>query len=171
MLYCMPVYRWPARKSNTPQNALPNSGASPTMDLPIHLTLYLVGAFAVVLGILHFFFPLLFDFGAAIPLAGPSLRPFRLPGIRYATTRRDVLGIAWIMNHCVSYTIVTIGVIDLLLSNWLGSTFGRATALWIAGFYAIRAASQLYLGHRRGDWLILTGFGVLALVHIIVAFV
>lgn len=135
------------------------------MDLPVRLCLYLVGAFGVVLGILHIFFPILFDFRSAVPLTGMPLKPFQLPGVRYQTTRQDVLGIAWIMNHCVSYSIVTIGVIDFLLPTWLGSPFGRVLALWIAGFYSVRAASQLYLGRRRGDWLILAGFGALAVLH------
>lgn len=142
------------------------------MELPIRFCLYLAGAFGVVLGVLHFFFPLLFDFDAAIPRTGPDLKPFRLTRIHYPTTRQDVYGIAWLMNHCVSYTIVTIGVLDFLLPGWLASpfaTYARILAFWIAGFYAIRAASQLYLGRRRGDWLILAGFGALALLHVAAA--
>ena len=78
---------------------------------------------------------------------------------------KDVRGIAWVMNHCVSYVIVSIGIADLVLSSWFISEGGRMLALWIAGFYFVRALSQLYLGRRRGDWLILSGFSTLGLIH------
>lgn len=127
------------------------------------------GAFAAGLGALHVFFPWLLDFRAAIPDDGPPLRPLRLPGIRYATTRADVRGIAWVMNHCVSYTIVSIGVADLLAARWIGTPHGRLLATWIAGFYAVRAASQRYLGRRRGDWLVMAAFAALGAVHLAAA--
>lgn len=131
----------------------------------IHLTLRAAGIFAVGLGTLHFFFPWLLDCRTAIPTDGPPLRPLRLPGIRYATTRGDVYGIALVMNHCVSYTIVSIGLADVLAAPWMTTPAGRVLALWIAGFYAIRVASQLYLGRRRGDWAVMAGFAALAALH------
>jgi hypothetical protein len=127
------------------------------------------GIFALILGLLHFYFPALLDFRAAIPITGASLKPLRLFRYHYQTTRRDVYGIAWVMNHCVSYVIMSIGAIDLFAHLWLGSAAGRILALWIAGFYAVRAGSQLYLGQRRGDWLVLVGFSSLALLHLGVA--
>jgi len=139
------------------------------MAVLLRLSRSIAGAFAIVLGLLHFFFPRLLDFRGAIPLEGPSLRPLRLFIYRYHTTRHDVRGIAWVMNHCVSYVIVSIGLADLFLYRWLDSVAGRGLALWIAGFYSLRAMSQLYLGRRRGDWLILGGFSTLALFHGMVA--
>jgi hypothetical protein len=128
--------------------------------------LRVAGIFALLLGLLHFYFPALLDFRGAIPVTGASLQPLRLLGYRYQTTRRDVYGIAWVMNHCVSYVIVRIGGIDRFAPLWLGAAAGRILALWIAGFYAVRAGSQLYLGQRRGDGLVLVGFSSLALLHL-----
>lgn len=128
--------------------------------------LTVAGVFTVALGSVHFFFPVLLDFAHAIPTKGSALRPFRLGPIRYATQRSDVHGIAWVMNHAASYTLVGIGLLDLFSSQWLGTAHGRLLALWIAGWWLLRAASQLYLGRRRGDWLILVGFAFLGLLHI-----
>lgn len=128
------------------------------------------GVFALGLGTLHFFFPWLLDFRAAIPADGPPLRALRLPGIRYATTRGDVYGIALVMNHCVSYTIVSIGLADLLAARWMMSSGGRLLAFWIAGFYGVRTASQLYLGRRTGDRWVMAGFAALSALHLAVVF-
>jgi hypothetical protein len=124
------------------------------------------GLFTVALGSVHFFFPRLLDFDHAVPRTGSPLKPFQLGPIRYATLRSDVHGIAWVMNHAASYTLVGIGIADLAAGSWLGTAPGRVLALWIAGWWFVRAASQLYLGRRRGDWLILAGFGLLGLLHL-----
>src|SRR5690554_2339901 len=112
------------------------------------------GVFTSALGIVHFFFPVLLDFAQAIPRQAtegqPPLKPFRLGPIRYATQRSDVYGIGWIMNHAASYTLVSIGIVDLIAYQWLGTVAGRWLALWIAGWWFLRAGSQLYLGRRRG---------------------
>ena len=42
------------------------------------LSLYVTGAFAVALGSLHFFFPILFDFRGAVSQDGAPLKPFPL---------------------------------------------------------------------------------------------
>ena len=133
------------------------------------LALLAAGLFTVILGGVHFFFPRLLDFDAAIPRTGPPLKPFRLGPVRYATLRSDVHGIAWVMNHAASYTLVGIGIADLVAWSWLDTAHGRVLALWIAGWWFVRAASQLYLGRRRGDWLILAGFGLLGLLHLAAA--
>ena len=137
------------------------------MEILISPLLTLAGVFSLMLGLAHFFFPLLFDFDHAIPGDGPPIKPFRLLFIRYTTKRNDVRGIAWVMNHAASYGLVSIGAVDLywartgLLTPWL--------SLWIAGWWFLRAASQLYLGRRVGDWLILAGFAGLAVLHILIA--
>jgi hypothetical protein len=128
--------------------------------------LLICGFFTLLLGLVHFFFPLLLDFRAAIPNEGALLRPFKLGPIRYATQRQDVHGIAWIMNHAASYTLVTIGIIDLLAAYWIIAPWARWVAVWIAVWWLLRAASQLYLGRRRGDWWILAGFSWLGLWHL-----
>lgn len=134
------------------------------------LALAIAGLFTLVLGTAHFFFPILLDFDKAIPRQGVSLKPFKLGPIHYATTRSDVYGIAWVMNHAASYTLVSIGVVDLCSWLWLGTTTGRILALWIAGWWFLRAASQFYLGQRRSDWWIAAGFAWLGIVHGGVAF-
>ncbi len=136
------------------------------MDTILLGLLALAGLFTLILGSLHFFFPLWLDFEQAIPRTGAPLKPFRLGPIRYATQRQDVYGIAWVMNHAASYTLVTIGLLDLAAYWWLSTGIGRLLALWIAGWWLLRAASQLYLGRRRGDWLILSGFVGLGLLHL-----
>jgi len=131
--------------------------------------LAIVGLFSTVLGSVHFFFPKLLDFANAIPKDGPPIRPFRLGPIRYATQRRDVHGIGWVMNHAASYVLVSIGVFDLAGYWWLGTTAGRLLSLWIALWWLIRAASQFYLGNRPGDRWIAAGFGLLALIQLVAA--
>lgn len=66
------------------------------------LLLYATGLFTVVLGLVHFRMPVLFDVRGAIPLEGAELAPFRLTRIRYRTQRSDVYGIAWAANHAAS---------------------------------------------------------------------
>lgn len=132
--------------------------------------LAICGLFTLLLGTAHFFFPILLDFERAIPRQGPALRPFKLGPIHYPTERRDVYGIAWVMNHAASYTLVSIGVVDLCSWLWLGTGMGRILTLWITGWWFLRAASQFYLGRRRGDWWIAGGFAWLGVVHGGVAF-
>lgn len=137
-----------------------------TVELIVLFCLAVCGLFTVTLGTAHFFFPLLLDFVQAIPREGTPIRPFALGPIRYPTQRSDVHGIAWVMNHAASYTLVSVGIIDLLAWRWLGTAVGWYLALWIAGWWFLRAASQLYLGRRRGDWWILGGFAWLGIVHV-----
>lgn len=133
--------------------------------------LYLCGAFAVILGALHFFFPLLFDFRGAIPQQGDALKPFPLVIAKYNTTRDDIYGLVWVMNNAASFAILSIGLLDLFWSVWLRSTYGAGIAIWIALFYFVRAASQLAMGRRIGDWLILIAFAMLGIFHLLVIFV
>jgi len=137
------------------------------MQTLVRFALALSGVFSLTLGAAHFFFPLLLDFEHAIPKVGGPLKPFRLWFIRHATTRADVHGIAWVMNHAASYVLVSLGLLNLYwaFTNILNPTL----ALWVAGWWALRAGSQLYLGQRRGDWLVLSGFASLSVLHFVVA--
>jgi hypothetical protein len=128
-----------------------------------------IGLATLLLGIAHFFFPILLDFRHAIPREGPPLTPLSLGPLRYGTLRSDVHGIAWVMNHAASYVLVSIGLVDLIAAGWLVSDAGRPVALWIAGWWFLRAGSQLYLGRRRADWLILAAFAVFGVVHLLIA--
>jgi hypothetical protein len=139
------------------------------MPLLLRLALALTGVFSLTLGAAHFFFPILFDFEHAVPKTGAPLKPFRLLAMRYATQRSDVHGIAWVMNHAASYGLVSIGALNLYWAA-TGSTVPWLAA-WAAGWWFLRAASQLYLGRRPGDWFILLGFAALGVLHIIIVFI
>ncbi len=133
------------------------------------IPLYASGAFAIVLGLLHFTFPNRFGFLAALPTDGAPVPPFRLLFYRYEMKRSDLRGIIYVMNHCVSYAIVAAGVFDLFSSRWLGTFPGSLAAGAIAGFWFVRAGTQFYLGHRRGDWFVVTLFALLGALHVIAA--
>src|SRR5688500_18283974 len=110
------------------------------------IALGICGIFTTLLGIVHFFFPKLLDFAQAIPREGADILPFRLGPLRYATSRTDVHGIAWIMNHAASYTLTTIGLLDLFAYRWLNTSIGPWLSFWIAGWWFLRSGSQLYMG-------------------------
>jgi hypothetical protein len=131
---------------------------------------YISGAFAVTLGVLHFTFPERFGFLVALPLEGPSVPPFRLLFYEYDMKRSDLRGIIYVMNHCVSYTIVLAGVFDLFCSKWLGTVPGAFGAVAVAGLWFVRAGTQFYLGRRRGDWFVITFFTLLGALHVVAAF-
>lgn len=106
---------------------------------------YLSGIFTFVLGVIHFFMPIILDFKSAIPLKGEALQPINLSFYQYDTTRSDVYGLAWVMNYAVSYTLVTIGLTDLSIGKWMYSEFSKIIFLWIAVWWFLRAACQFYL--------------------------
>jgi len=130
---------------------------------------YISGAFAVLLGLLHFTFAERFGFFVALPLDGPPVPPFRLWFYHYDMKRSDLRGIIYVMNHCVSYTITMIGVFDLFCSKWIGTFSGELGAAAIAGFWFLRAGTQFYLGRRKGDWFVIIFFALLGLLHLVPA--
>jgi hypothetical protein len=130
------------------------------------------GVFTVVLGALHFFLPAALDYRTIFRDRPPDAKPprdFRIPLTRYVATIRDRYGIVWIMNHAASYALVSIGLADLIGATWMQTGAGRLLALWIAGWWLIRAASQLAMGRRLGDGLILVFFAGLGLLHLAAA--
>jgi hypothetical protein len=141
------------------------------MDELLTALLYGAGAFTVILGTAHFFLPNWLDFRTIILERAPDWkapRPFRLWPAAYTATPHDVNGVVWVMNHAASYTLVSIGLLDLLAQAWLLGA-GRVLALWIAGFWFLRAVTQLTFGRRWGDWLILAWFAALGGLHLWVA--
>jgi hypothetical protein len=133
------------------------------------LLLLLSGVFTVILGGVHFFFPALLDFDAAIPRSAERpLKPFRLLFYRYDTKRSDVHGIAWLMNHSVSFVLVSIGILDLCSAYWREEPWCWILVTWIALWWFLRAACQLYLGTRRGDLLTMAWFSLLGVLHLLV---
>lgn len=133
------------------------------------ICLYVSGVFAILLGLLHFSFPRRFGFLAALPTDGAPLPPFRLLFYRYDMKRSDLRGIVYVMNHCVSYSILAAGICDLFASRWLGTFCGALAAGAIAGLWFVRALTQFYLGRRRGDWFVVVWFALLGAVHIVAA--
>ena len=143
------------------------------MDRLLSLPLYGAGLFTLALGMAHFFAPRLLDFRTVIlerSAEWKTPRPFRLWPTAYTATPRDLNGVVWVMNHAASYTLVGIGLLDLFAQGWLLGA-GRLLALWIAGFWFLRAATQLIFGRRWGDWLILVWFATLGILHLWVALV
>jgi hypothetical protein len=132
----------------------------------VSLLLQALGVFTGLLGLVHAFMPRLFDFRGGMPAEGPPLAPFRLLGYRYDTTRSDLRGLVWVMNHAVSYTLLSIGLADLCAPAWLGTDGGRVLAAWIAGFWFLRAGTQACLGRRRGDVLVMAWFTLLGAAHV-----
>lgn len=128
-----------------------------------------VGTFTVVLGLVHFAMPWLLDFDGAIPTDGEPLEPLGLLVVSYQTKRSDVRGIAQIMNHHVSFTLVTIGILDLLAGEWLATGFGPYVLVWISLWWFLRALTQRNMGSRPGDWLVAAWFVLLGLFHLAVA--
>ncbi len=122
-----------------------------------------------MLGLLHFRFPERFGFREALSGDEPAVPPFRLWFYRYDFRRPELFGVVKIMNHCVSYTIVAIGICDLFCREWLHTRGGFWLAAWIAGFWFVRAYTQLYLGRRPGDWFVVAAFGALGCVHVVAA--
>ena len=136
------------------------------------LLLYAAGIFTVALGTLHFFLPAALDYRTVLlerPADAKPPRRFRIVPTRYLVSLRDRYGIVWIMNHAASYALVSIGLVDLIGAAWLQWDVGRLLALWIAGWWFVRAASQWYMGRRVGDWLILAFFASLGVLHLVVA--
>lgn len=136
--------------------------------------LFLAGIFALILGLLHFFFPLLLDFRSVVLDRPPEWKPARLLRLwpsRYIVTLSGRLGVIWVMNNAASYTLVAIGLVDLLAGRWLTTDpgAGRLLALWIGGWWLVRAVTQLTFGRRLGNWVILAYFVLLAALHLIAA--
>ena len=103
------------------------------------------GLFSVALGIVHVSIPALVRYRAAIGGDSdglPSLGSIGSGAVRYELRRGDLVGIAWIMSNAASYVLVSIGLVDLAWAT--GSTLVpiQPVALWIAGWWALRAAGQ-----------------------------
>ena len=133
------------------------------------ILLYAAGAFAVLLGILHFTFPERFGFLAALPADGEPVPPYRLLFYRYDMKRSDLRGIIYVMNHCVSYAIIAAGVFDGFAARWLGTFPGALAAGTVAGIWFVRAGTQFHLGRRAGDWFVIVWFTLLGTLHVVAA--
>ena len=128
----------------------------------------LSGVITLVLGVTHFYYPALFSYRLifdAYPGPDRRLGPFRLGPLRYPMDVDKAYGIVWMMNHHVSLVLASIGIMEVGWPGWLLRE-GRPLALWIAAWWALRAACQpLLLGTKWYDWVITAGFVALAAGH------
>jgi hypothetical protein len=131
--------------------------------------LAVAGLFSVALGVWHLGVPRWFDFAGALRGPVSTLRPLRMGPFAHRTTRSDVLGLGWVMSNAASYVLISVGVADLAAPAWLGTRFAPLIGGWIAGWWALRAASQLALGRRRLDVVLIAVFLGIAGVHIAAA--
>lgn len=138
----------------------------------------LAGTFTVALGVVHIAIPRLVGFRHAIgsdggirsPAGPPPLGTIGTRRFAYRLRRNDLVGLAWVMSNAASYVLITIGIVDLAwVAGWRGVPIALG-AIWIAGWWAIRAASQFALGGRAGDMVVAAWFAVLAVVHLVLAF-
>src|SRR5262245_34482808 len=127
------------------------------MDWLVPALLYGAGVFTLALGSAHFFLPRWLDFRTVLFEVAPdwkARRPFPPCPTPYPATPRYLHVVVLLSNHSAIYTLVGIGLLDLFAQGWL-QDIGRLPALWVAGFWFLRAATQLTFGRRWGDWLIL----------------
>jgi len=124
---------------------------------------HLIGGFTVLLGIAHFFLPAIVSLRTVVVDSGT---PLRIPGIRYIPSRRDLHGLVLVMNHAVSYALVTIGFLDITLPSGLDTALGRGVAVWIGVWWLIRAVAQLHIGRRPFDGFVIVAFGSFAVFHL-----
>lgn len=131
------------------------------------------GAWTIGLGVWHLGVPRWFAFGAAVETtAGEpprSLGHYRLGALHYARRPADVVGLGWVMSNAASMVLITIGLVDI------GWAVGDRTipivvgAWWVAGWWAVRAGSQLLIGRRPVDAYLIVLFVALAILHVATA--
>jgi hypothetical protein len=139
------------------------------------LTIAIVGAglFSLALGLVHLRIPAILRYADVIgsdsegpPVGQLCIGRFRF---RYVLRRGDMVGMAWVMSNAASYVLLTIGLVDILWSTgWRGVPIASG-ALWVSGWWAIRAGGQIVVGRRLGDLAIVAWFACLALLHLVVA--
>ncbi|MFN8620900.1 MAG: hypothetical protein U0869_09175 [Chloroflexota bacterium] len=132
---------------------------------PLTVLLAVTGLATIALGIVHVVIPRLIDVEHAVPALAAPLRPLPVVGPRYRTRREDVLGVIWVSNNAATWVLLTLGTADLLAARWVGTDAGRLLAIWAAGWWAIRGASQLAFGRRAGDWALMATFATAAAIH------
>ena len=136
----------------------------------MELALVAVGVGTIALGVWHLGVPVWFHVRLALEHGARSdLPPVRMAPVDYGTTARDVRGVVWIMNLAASYGLITIGMAMLAAPVWVGTPAGRILALWMAGWWVVRAGAQLAMGRRRIDLLVMAAFGALGVLDLALA--
>jgi hypothetical protein len=130
------------------------------------------GIFSVWLGVVHVWVPRIFAYREAVGSDGiglPSLGAIHVAGWRYQRRRSDLIAIAWVMSNAASYVLVTVGIIDLAWAAGDRTIPLGIGALWIAGWWALRAGGQFLVGRRRLDTAMAALFLALAAGHLALA--
>ena len=133
--------------------------------------LALAGLGTIALGLWHLGVPRWFDYRGALALAGPDLGVYRVGPMRYRRRAEDLAGVAWVMSNAASFVLVSIGLLDLAWATGDRTIPLGVGALWIAGWWGLRAAGQLAVGRRRLDLAIVLPFGALAMLHVATAMI
>lgn len=137
----------------------------------LSVALAVVGLATITLGLWHIGVPRWFGFRRAIVSGGPALGAYRVGPWRYERRREDLVGITWVMSNAASFVLVTIGVLDIAWSAGDRSIPLTLGAVWVAGWWALRAVGQLAVGRRRLDLTIVLPFAGLASLHLLAAMI
>ena len=135
----------------------------------VTVALVAAGVFSLTLGIVHLWIPRIFAMDRAIGTDGPAVAELGSLGRgawTYPRRRSDAIGLAWVMSNAASYVLVSIGFLDLAWAAGDRAVPLAIGGLWIAGWWAVRAAGQFVVGRRRGDIVIAAAFGALAVLHL-----
>jgi hypothetical protein len=126
------------------------------------------GASSIALGIVHLWVPRIFAFDRAIGADDgslPTIGWIRLGRWSYRRRRSDLTGLSWVMSNAASCVLVSVGIVDLAWSIGDRSIPLGIGAMWIAVWWASRAAGQFAIGRRIGDVGLAIGFITLASWH------
>ena len=130
------------------------------------------GVFSIWLGVVHVWVPRIFAYRQAIGVDGlgsPALGGIRFGSWSYERRRSDLVAIAWVMSNAASYVLVTIGLVDLAWAAGDRTIPIALGAMWIAGWWVLRAGGQFLVGRRRLDVGMAALFLALALGHVVLA--
>lgn len=142
------------------------------MSSLLQIMLIAAGTFSIALGVAHLWVPRIFAIDRAIGVDGGSVAGLGTVGVgrwRYGRRRADAVGLVWVMSNAASYVLITIGTLDLAWAAGDRTLPLAAGAVWIAGWWLLRAGGQFVLGRRVADRRIAAGFAALATVHILAA--
>ena len=141
------------------------------MSSGLAIALALCGVFSIGLGVVHVAIPVIVRYRSAIGTEAThgGVGDLVVGPIRYAIHRSDLVGLAWVMSNAAAYVLITLGIVDVAWA--IGQPIVPITPLtwWIAGWWVVRAGSQLTLGRRWGDLVVVVAFGLIAVVHLAAA--
>jgi len=131
----------------------------------------LSGGFTLGLGLFHIRIPAIFRYGEALGRDADrgGLGRIAAGPLHYELRRHDLLGVAWVMSNAGTYALISIGLVDLAWALGQAVVPVLPVAVWVAGWWLVRAAGQLTIGRRPVDLLLIAWFGFLAATHVALA--